>query len=686
MLRRHTTTPALIGSLLTIAAACTPSNTAAPPESPSAAANGEALTEATAPGTLTSKVLGVMPRGLTTAGVVAHQGSLYVLGGYFGTPHAYSKEYQSTDFSRLDLSTGVWEQLPKVQPIQSAALVSDGRYIYRVGGMEARNDEGQAQDLHSVPDVLRFDSGTGTWSALTPMPEPRSSHHALIVGSTLYVVGGWKLAGDPTEEEWSTTLLRCDLSQPSCAWESSPTPFRARAFGAAAQDGKLFVFGGLTPDEDESKAVFVYDTASGSWSRGPDFPGQSISIRATTWKGSVYANGSDGVVYRLSDDGARFEQVGAYLYPRLFHDLVADDTTGPLVLGGIPSDARGARIRVIEQLSATPPQASVVFRLPAASPAKNRQGVAVAGQQLYAFGGNTGLGQHDFERERFVSSSQRLDLGALQWKELADFPVPRQSQHALFRGGDNPRLLAVGGFGWTDDHLSSQREIYELDPAQNRWSTRAELPVGLSQFGAAEWGDALWVLGGFDYDTSREKNEQIKISSAVLRLDLASDGSQVVDGGFALSEPRRAFAGALLGDRYYVVGGMKDGFQTVISCEAVDLKARSVAAMSCPRAVRIGAELVPLEGKLYLVGGNAQNGEEFTPATGVEVYDPTQDRWSVLTETLPLEETAHLRAFPYRNRILIYTTHHEAKVAELALLDPAAIAAGSAEHKKLVLP
>ena len=54
-----------------------------------------------------------------------------MLGGYFGTPHAYSKEYQSTDFSRLDLSTGVWEQLPKVQPIQSAALVSDGRYRNR---------------------------------------------------------------------------------------------------------------------------------------------------------------------------------------------------------------------------------------------------------------------------------------------------------------------------------------------------------------------------------------------------------------------------------------------------------------------------------------------------------------------------------------------------------------------------
>jgi N-acetylneuraminic acid mutarotase len=624
-----------------------------------------------------------MPKGLTTFGVVNHHSSVYVLGGYFGTPHAYSKNYQSPDFARLDLATGAWEKLPPVEPIQSVAMVSDGTYVYRIGGMRAMNAEGQDQDLRSVSEVDRFDTTTKTWTRLTDLPEPRSSHVALMVGTQVYVIGGWKLAGDPSNEEWNTTLAVADLSQPKLEWQVSPTPFKARAFGAATLGDKLMVFGGLTPDDDESKSVFVYDTAAKTWSRGPDFPGQSISIRATSWKGNVYANGSDGVVYQLSADQKSWQPGASFLYPRLFHELISDEQTGPLVFGGIPSEARGARIRVVEQLSATPPQAGVVWSLPTESAAKNRQGAFVSGQQLYAFGGNNSLEQHDFEKERFVKTARRLDLGTLEWKALADFPAARQSMQALWLEGDKPSLLAIGGFGWGKTHLAGQSEVFSYDPQSDKWSPASALPQPLSQFGTAVYGDAVWVLGGLDYDTSREKNDQFKHSSAILRLDLKTAGSKFVDAGFGLGEPRRAFAGALLGDRYYIVGGMKEDFALVPTCQAVDLKARSVSTFTCPRATRLSAELVPLGGKLYLVAGSAKNGDDVKPDTSVEVYDPTTDRWSVLTETLPLADTAQLRAFAFRDRLLIYTAQHDAQSVEVALLDPKAISAGATEYKKL---
>ncbi|MET0410037.1 MAG: hypothetical protein ABW217_02015 [Polyangiaceae bacterium] len=678
----HTTSSTLIWSLLALSVACTPAQPAAGPGNAGAQASGPAA-ETAAPGALNSKVVAMMPKGLTTFGVVPHQGSVYVLGGYFGTPHAYSKKYQSPDFARLALATGNWEKLPPVEPIQSVAMVSDGTYVYRTGGMQAVNEEGQDQNLQSVAGVERFDPKSKAWTKLTDLPEPRSSHVALTVGGKLYVIGGWRLSGPPSSEDWNTTMAVADLSQPKLEWQVSQTPFKARAFGAATLGDKLVVLGGLTPDDDESKTVFVYDTVAKSWSKGPEFPGQSISIRATTWQGNVYANGSDGVVYALSADHSKWEKTASFLYPRLFHELIADEQAGPLVFGGIPSEARGARIRVIEQLSTTPKQAGVVYTVPAQSLAKNRQGALVAGQQLYAFGGNTSLEQHDFEKERFVKTSQRLDLGNFEWKPLAEFPAARQSMQTVWVEGDKPSLLAIGGFGWGASHLSGQKDVFTYEPQNDKWTPSAALPTGLSQFGTAVSGDALWVLGGLDYDTAREKNDQFKHSSAILKLDLKTANSKFVDAGFGLGEPRRAFAGAQLGDRYYLFGGMKGDFQLVTSCQAVDLKAKTVSAVSCPRAGRLSAELVPLDGKLYLIAGSTKDGDDVKPATSIEVYDPASNGWSVLTESLPLADSAQLRAFAYRDRLLIYTAQHEAQTVEVALLDPQALAAGATEYKKL---
>jgi hypothetical protein len=117
-------------------------------------------------------------------GVTRMGGSLYVLGGYFGQPHNYSKEFQSGEFMRLDVATGKWQELPPIQGLQSVALVNDGRYLYRVGGMRALNAAGEPENLQSVKEVARFDPVARTWTALPDLPEPRSSHQALIAPRT----------------------------------------------------------------------------------------------------------------------------------------------------------------------------------------------------------------------------------------------------------------------------------------------------------------------------------------------------------------------------------------------------------------------------------------------------------------------------------------------------------------------
>jgi N-acetylneuraminic acid mutarotase len=620
----------------------------------------------------------LMPVGLTTIGATRLGNHVYVLGGYAGTPHAYSQRDQSREFYRLDTTTHRWEKLPGVGPVQSAILVNDGRYVYRVGGMIAKNDAGQPEDMHSLPDVGRFDPEKNVWQPLENLPTPRSSHQAVLLGHTLYVIGGWALNGGTYDSEWQQTMATCDLSQPKCSWKVEPMPFATRAFGAAVFNDKIYVVGGLTP-EGSTDGLQIYDPKAGTWAAGPSLPKDNTTIVAAAYQGQLYANGADGKLYRLSGDGSAWDVAGELEFPRMFHQLV-EGPNGPMVVGGIPSASRGARIRHIELATAEPAPAGVVWTLDAQSAAKNRQGAFLLGHQLYVFGGNNSLEQHDFEQSNFVATTHKLDLGTFEWKAVANFPVARQSMQTVVGGTeDKPVGLVVGGFGFAGASLSSQPEVFGYDFKDDKWSAAlTKMPIARSQFGLVEWEKAAWVIGGLNFDSQR-KGDEFKLPTAVLRLDLEHPETGFTEAGFNVGETRRAFAGGLLGDRFYMTGGLKANFEAVTGCEALDLKAHTSQPMRCPSNHRLGGELVPVAGKLYLVGGSAvpEGGGERVPSTRIEAYDPATDTWATVSETLPFEEPRQLQAFGYRDRLLLYTANRSTPTVQVALIDPRALAAGN---------
>jgi Kelch motif protein len=677
-------TPMASALALASIAACTPS---APAQSASSSATGLAAEGATTEGaaTLSTRFAGVMPRGLTTVGAATLGDALYLVGGYFGSPHDYSKEFQSGSVQRLQLSTGVWEDVAGIDPIQSPAVASDGKYLYKLGGMKALNAAGQPTQLRSVTDAARFDPALNRWEPLPNLPEPRSSHYAVVVDHTLYVVGGWELDGGMNDNTWRDTMLTADLSQPTLTWNAVKVPFQIRAEGFVASNGKLWVLGGLEPEGSTDK-VHRYDIATGQWSDGPAFPEENLTARGADYKGRLYANGANGIIYRLSQDEARWEKAGAVEFPRLFHEMVPSEH-GPIVLAGIPDNNRGGRIRVIERLSDEPAPAGVILKLSNASPAKNRQGAFLWGQQLYLFGGNNSLGQHDFEAKNFVNAATRLDLGALEWRPVPEFPAARQSMQALVVGKEEEAALAIGGFGFLGDTLSTHADVFRHDILKKEWAplTGQGLPEGRSQFGLAQWKDAVWVFGGMNFDGHREQQDQIRHTTQVLKLDLSHPGAKFEDAGVALSEPRRAFAGALVQGVYYLVGGLRENFQMVQSCEAIDLDAHQHRPITCPSEHRLGAEMVAIGGKLYLVGGSvaAGAGGDRQPTPRVDVYDPAGDRWSSLPVPMPLDSADQLRAFNYGDQLLLYSAQRSDSSVQVALLDPAALAAGRKDYTRL---
>jgi hypothetical protein len=279
-----------------------------------------------------------LPEPIASFGAAVHDGWLYVYGGHTGEPHAHSRENVSPHIRRLNLRGGhAWEDLPHQTPLQSPALVAHGDFLYRIGGMTARNAAGEKDDLHSVAEFARFDPEKKEWTAMPSLPQPRSSHDAVVIGDKLYVVGGWVLAG-PGHGEWCPSALVYDLSAEDGQWQQLPEPdFRRRALAAAQWQGKLVAIGGMTDESEISPRVDFFDPATEKWTQGPDLPSSDMhgfGIAACSVSGSLYASGATGIVYRLVDAGDAWEEVAKLETPRFFHRLVATPTGGILAVAG----------------------------------------------------------------------------------------------------------------------------------------------------------------------------------------------------------------------------------------------------------------------------------------------------------------------------------------------------------------
>ena len=282
--------------------------------------------------------LPALPEAVASFGAAVSDGWLYVYGGHIGQAHDHSRDNLSKHFRRIRLDgEGGWEELPMGAPLQGLPLVAHGGKLYRVGGLDARNASGEEEQLHSVDQFAAYDPETGAWTEMPALPGPRSSHNAVVVGDTLYVVGGWALSGD-SEGDWQSGAIAFNLSDPEAQWvELADPPFKRRALAVSHVDGKVAVLCGMTDDADLSKQVFLYDPATQAWTEGPEFPGKAFhgfGLSAWNLDGVLYAGGMEGVLYRLSSDLSAWEKADEFATRRFFHQLVPDGRGGLLAVAG----------------------------------------------------------------------------------------------------------------------------------------------------------------------------------------------------------------------------------------------------------------------------------------------------------------------------------------------------------------
>ena len=176
-----------------------------------------------------------LPETVTSFGAVTSGDWLYAFGGHKGERHEYFVEMVSGQFQRLNLKKGdAWESLPSAKPGQGQPLVAHDGFIYRIGGMAARNTADEKQDLYSMSLVQRFDPKKAHWEDVASLPEVRSSHDAVVLGDKLYVAGGWQLAGGTNKPAWPANALVLDLAKSGATWQEFPQPFQRRALAGGS--------------------------------------------------------------------------------------------------------------------------------------------------------------------------------------------------------------------------------------------------------------------------------------------------------------------------------------------------------------------------------------------------------------------------------------------------------------------
>lgn len=224
-----------------------------------------------------------LPFGLNHAAAAAHDGKLYVAGGFL------EGETETDRFLEYDPATDEWAEMPPMQrPRGGASAATIGDKLYVVSGGPQPYGVDDPQPPYRLLEI--FDFRTGTWS--TAAPSPIGVHHfgVAVIDGKIYLAGG-----RIDHEESTDVFARYDPA--TDRWTRLPgLPWgKISSTGVVASGGKLVVFGGDHEVDWEdgggwvSPTAWAYDPGTEDWERLPDLHVERHAFGAAAVGNRVYA-------------------------------------------------------------------------------------------------------------------------------------------------------------------------------------------------------------------------------------------------------------------------------------------------------------------------------------------------------------------------------------------------------------
>ncbi|WP_159085105.1 Kelch repeat-containing protein [Planctomonas deserti] len=392
-------------------------------------------------------------------------------------------------------------------------------------------------------------------------------------------------AGDPTPFGWDT---------------KTNAPIGKSEAQGAVVNGRLYVFSGFDVGTTTTARSDVYDIASNSWSRLPDFPVElthsPVVVDGTTiWLIGGYVGDHPGPATRSVwkfDTVTRTYSAGP--------QLPAPRGAGAAAIVGRELHYYGGTNRVAGS-TADPDQpdhwvlnldggTTWAARAGLPNPRNHLGGAAIDGK-IYAIGGQ----HNENENTGLQADVHRYDPATNVWTKVASLPQPRSHIATAVRDG---QLLVMGG---TNTGNIASRDVTAYDPASNVWSVLPALPGGRKTAVAGVWGDTVYFTGGSHATSTYTGRFQ-----------------QRWENGPALPVALGEVAGGVIGSSLYLVGESSNATLALNVSTGTwrsDLPVRPFVGHHHTAEV--------IGGKLYLFGGLGSG------AGKVQIFDPATNRWTL---------------------------------------------------------
>lgn len=229
--------------------------------------------------------------------------------------------------------------------------------------------------------------------------------------------------------------------------------------------------------------------------------------------------------------------------------------------------------------------------------------------ELYVAGGSIGSGS--------TTAVEAYNPATSSWASEASDLVSRAAAGGAVINGE----LYVAG-GWINsDSNSSTNQLDAYNPATNQWTQQAPATISRGATAVAAIGTNLYVTGGrASYNVSADYNT----------LEIYNSLTNTWTTGAPIPVPSEGATAAVLNGEMYVIGGwVRTGPSSAYLAnlvQAYDPQSNSWTMEAAMPTALAGAAVVPLNGELYVIGGEANvNG---TAVNTVEVYDPLANTWS----------------------------------------------------------
>jgi serine/threonine-protein kinase PknK len=209
-----------------------------------------------------------LPTPLHHAAAATYRGEVVVLGGS-------SAELTQASTKVFALRGGSWVELPSLKHGRAAAAAAVvGDQLVVAGGQNAKQ---------MVPQTEVFDGNS--WQDAANMPTPREHLAAVSDGTYVYTVGGRFLSADKN----SAAFERFDPR--TGTWTKLATmPTPRGSYGATFIDGRIVAIGGEEPTRVLGVAE-MYDIAGGTWTTLPPMPTPRHAEAVATVGNTVYCIG-----------------------------------------------------------------------------------------------------------------------------------------------------------------------------------------------------------------------------------------------------------------------------------------------------------------------------------------------------------------------------------------------------------